>query len=63
MGARRAEVSLGGVSAVQELDPEATLARFELELPSGPGMLLTKLTRQDGKEHGAYHATVRFLGE
>jgi len=63
MGMLGAEVTLGEVGALQKLDPEASAARFELVLPAGPAMLLTKLVREDGKEHGAYHATVRFLGE
>lgn len=52
---------LDGQSAA--VDPDALSARFELALPAGPTMLHTTLVRPDGKQHGAYHTTVRYLGE
>jgi len=63
MGMVHASVAVGEVKASMELTPEATAARFRMRLPAGPAMLLTTLRREGGEEHGAYHASVRWLGE
>lgn len=58
-GCARAAVSVGGVKAAKDLDVNATSATFRVTLKRGPAMLLTTLQRPDGKEHGAYFASVR----
>jgi arylsulfatase A-like enzyme len=58
-----AAVEIGGASAAADVTTEATHARFRLRLPAGPTELLTTLRRPDGTEHGAYFASVRFVGE
>jgi arylsulfatase A-like enzyme len=63
MDAVHAAVRIGGAAAATGLEPEACLARFRLRLPAGPTELLTTLRRPDGTEHGAYFASVRFLGD
>lgn len=60
MGAVHAAIKIGAVEAQQDLSPEASNAAFVVTLPKGPAMLLTTL-RRDGKEHGAYFASVRAL--
>ena len=54
-----ARVAIAGVERDLALETDATEARFQLELPAGPTMLLTTLRRPDGTEHGAYYASVR----
>ena len=63
MGAKRAELAISGQEASMEVATSATRAVFRLHLPAGPTELLTTLHREDGTEHGAYFASVRFLGE
>jgi hypothetical protein len=63
MDAVHASVSIGGASGELELEPSDTHASFRLVLPAGPTELATTLRRSDGAEHGAYFASVRWLGE
>jgi hypothetical protein len=63
MDAVHAAVSLAGASEELELEPSDTHASFELNLAAGPTELETTLRRSDGAEHGAYFASVRWLGE
>jgi arylsulfatase A-like enzyme len=63
MGMVHAAVAAGEVTASMDFTPDATAARFRVRLPAGPAMLLTTLRRESGEEHGAYHASVRWLGE
>ena len=57
-----ASVAIGGVDQSTEVEPMATRATFELELPAGPTFLRTTLRRASGEENGAYFASVRWLG-
>ena len=61
MGSVRGSISVAGVLASQVIEPDATSVVFKVRLRRGPTMLLTTLTRKDGKEHGAYFASVRSL--
>ncbi|MCP3915232.1 MAG: arylsulfatase [bacterium] len=63
MDAVHAVVAVGDVSATKAIDPSATHAGFRLRLPAGPAELSTTLRRASGEEHGAYFASVRWLGE
>ncbi|MFT4537776.1 MAG: arylsulfatase A-like enzyme [Planctomycetota bacterium] len=58
----QAQVSIAGESAQQELEPSVTSASFRLRLEAGPSELLTTLTRESGESHGAYFASVRWVG-
>jgi arylsulfatase A-like enzyme len=58
-----AAVEIGAEKAEMEVDPAATSASFRLRLPAGPTELLGTLRRADGVEHGAYFASVRWLGD
>jgi len=60
MGVVRASLKIGEVTASKDVSPDATSAAFVVTLPAGPAMLRTTL-RRDGKEHGAYFASVRAL--
>ena len=53
-----ARVEIAGLTREKKIEATAKSAGFELELPAGPTMLLTTLRRQDGKEHGAYFASI-----
>jgi arylsulfatase A-like enzyme len=59
MDMQEAKLSIGDVDTTTELDPLATHATFRVQLKNGPAMLQTWLTRPDGKQHGAYFATVK----
>ena len=61
MGCVHATVALGEVRAAEELQAGDRAATFELSLPAGEAMLLTRLRRVDGKEHGAYFVEVERL--
>ncbi len=56
-----AAIELGDVREKKLLDRADDAARFEVTLPRGHAMLLTKLRRADGKEHGAYFAEIERL--
>lgn len=62
-----AEVRFGSASGREitdrcDLNPDATHASFDLELPAGPQMLYTVIRRAGGGgESGAYFASVRWL--
>ncbi len=62
MDSVHAAVAIAGLEAGRELEPAATRASFRLRLPAGPTKLLTTLRRSDGEEHGAYFASVQWLG-
>ena len=53
-----AKVTVGGVEMECELEPSAKEATFRVTLAKGPAMLVTTLRRPDGKEHGAYFASI-----
>ena len=55
-----ASIEIAGQTLSMEIgDPnETTSANFEVALPAGPTELTTTLTSPDGKQHGAYFATV-----
>jgi hypothetical protein len=59
MNCVRASIKIGDVERALDLSPSATHATFAVSLPKGPAMLLTTLRRPDGKEHGAYFASIR----
>ncbi len=59
MNCVRASIKIGDVERALDLLPSATDATFVVSLPKGPAMLLTTLRRPDGKEHGAYFASIR----
>lgn len=61
MKCTHAAIAIGDVRDARDLAPADTEAAFEVELPRGPAMLRTTLRRPDGKEHGAYFATVERL--
>ncbi|MGH2355468.1 MAG: arylsulfatase [Chloroflexota bacterium] len=54
----RAGIKIGGVAAEQAIEPSATAATFELDLPAGPAHLETFLTNRDGLRMGAYYVYV-----
>ena len=56
-----ATIAMGELTQDLRIEPAATHAAFRVELPEGPVDLLTTLRRPDGKEHGAYFASVRTL--
>ncbi|MFN3242852.1 MAG: arylsulfatase [Planctomycetota bacterium] len=56
-----ASIAIGDVEAQRDLAPDDASVAFEVELPRGPATLRTTLRRTDGKEHGAYFATVERL--
>lgn len=59
MERKQARLKIGNQEKSIELESTATRATFRMELKAGPTMLETRLTRADGKQHGAYFATVR----
>jgi len=63
MDSVHAALTIGEVSEEREIQPTATEASFLVTLPEGPAQLLTTLRRSDGEEHGAYFASVRWVGE
>ncbi len=56
-----ARLKLGDIDVNKDVSPNATHARFELDLKAGPAMLQTWLTNEQGKEHGAYFVWVERL--
>ncbi|MCA8972582.1 MAG: arylsulfatase [Planctomycetes bacterium] len=61
MGCTHASIELGSLKLDRDVATDAIEVTFETELPAGPAMLWTTLRRKDGKEHGAYFASVRRL--
>jgi hypothetical protein len=61
MGCVEASIEVAGVRATKPVAGDDRSAVFEVTLPAGPTMLLTKLRRADGEEHGAYFAEVERL--
>lgn len=58
-----ARLTIGSIDQSQPVEKSAAGATFRVQLDAGPAMLQTWLTRPDGKQHGAYFATVRRLVE
>ncbi|MHC4908610.1 MAG: arylsulfatase [Planctomycetota bacterium] len=58
-----ARIRIGATSAAMDVAPEATLARFRLELSAGPALCRATLVDADGTERGAYFTSVRFVDE
>lgn len=63
MDAVSASIRIGAFERAQEVEPGAASASFRARLPAGPMELLTTLRRADGEEHGAYFASVSWVGE
>jgi len=63
MGIAKARLQIGDFDEEIEISPESTGATFEVKLPKGPAMLMTTLTRSDGKQHSAYYVRVRYVDE
>ncbi len=59
INAVRAKVSLGDATTEATLDSDAATADLVLDLPAGPGKLMTELVSADGKSRGAYFVEVR----
>jgi hypothetical protein len=54
----KAQVAIAGQHREAMLSVADTQATIRVTLPAGPTELVTTLTREDGKEHGAYYASV-----
>ena len=63
MDVTHAAVAIGGKQEEGEVDPAASSASFRVRLAQGPTELLTTLRRKDGQQHGAYFASVSWLGD
>jgi len=61
MKCKHARLKLGDLEAEQDVSPNATHARFELDLQAGPAMLQTWLTNDQDQQHGAYFVWVERL--
>jgi arylsulfatase A-like enzyme len=61
MEAKEAKLRISGKEQSQLLQADASEAVFRVHLEAGPAMLETWLTRQDGRQHGAYFTSVRLL--
>lgn len=61
MKAVHASIRFGEVDREVDLAPSATRATFTVTMPAGPAMLLGTLRRPDGREHGAYFASIRAI--
>lgn len=59
MNMTAARLVIGGIDESLSLSADATSAVFRVQLPQGPTMLQTWLTRPDGRQHGAYFTRVR----
>ncbi len=46
-----------------EVDPTKPVEAQVIELPTGPALLTSTLTREDGKTFGAYYVKIEFLNE
>ncbi len=58
MECRAALLQIPGFGGTNTLNADATHASFKVDLKAGPTQLKSTLTREDGKEHGAYFVTV-----
>lgn len=63
MAMESARITIAGQELSAKLKPNATHARFVLQLKAGPTQLQSWLARQNGDESGAYYVRVRYLGE
>lgn len=61
MKCKHAKLKLGELEAGHDISPDATHARFELDLKAGPAMLQTWLTNEQNQQHGAYFVWVERL--
>ncbi|MFK7741687.1 MAG: arylsulfatase [Planctomycetota bacterium] len=59
----RAKLEIGGLTESQELEADATHVTFEVLLEAGHAMLQSTLQRTDGKQQGAYFASVERVGK
>jgi hypothetical protein len=57
-----ASISLGRVEAAKDIEASAISAAFRVRLSAGPTELLTTLRRSGGEEHGAYFASLSWVG-
>ncbi|MBL9186512.1 MAG: arylsulfatase [Opitutaceae bacterium] len=63
MGANEARLKIGDAEAHLAIAPTDAAANFTLNLPAGPALLTTWLKdASSGRERGAYHVSVRWLG-
>jgi arylsulfatase A-like enzyme len=53
-GIHKARIRIGALDRTIDIDPAASAAKFELDLPGGPADLQTWLLSSDGSERGAY---------
>jgi arylsulfatase A-like enzyme len=60
---KQVQIEIAGQSATMTIDEPAktSTAEFVVTLPAGPTELVTTLTTLDGKNHGAYFATVEAI--
>jgi arylsulfatase A-like enzyme len=61
MGISKARLRVGAIDEEIEVASKSTGATFQVELTKGPAMLMTTLTRPDGKQHSAYYVKVRYV--
>ena len=61
MEQKSARLSVGGFDQTIELKETATAASFRVQLPAGPTMLQSWLTRPDGGVSGAYYVTAELV--
>jgi len=61
MKCKHARLKLGKLEVEQDVSPNATHARFEVDLQAGPAMLQTWLTNDQYQQHGAYFVWVERL--
>ena len=60
-GCKHAKLAIGEVVAEKAMGPDDAAAVFELDLKAGPATLQSWLTREDGKQFGAYLVWVERL--
>lgn len=63
MNVVQVSIDVGGIHESLDLEESATAAKFRLRLNAGPTQLSSTLTRANGDAHGAYFASVKWLGE
>lgn len=62
LDSKSAKIQIAGQTKVKNISqPDATEVSFEVDLPEGETQLLTTLTMADGREHGAYFASVEHI--
>ena len=63
MGCVGAAIAVGGVEAAMDIESSAVSAVFRVRLTAGSTELSTTFRRSSGEEHGAYFASVRWIGQ